>query len=105
MLQKDQNYDYHYGAAFLAEAYGKAGRTDAADAWYREALTYLNTPEILFTYAVYLLDHGRRDEAREWAQKVLDKKKTLPRYMQRIERPWFHRAKALLKSLQQAKAS
>ena len=39
----------------------------------------------------------RNAEARAWAQKVLDKKPTMPRYLQRRERPWFRRARALLK--------
>ena len=39
---------------------------------------------------------------REWAQKLLAKKRTLPRYMQRRERPWFRKGKALLKELASA---
>jgi len=47
------------------------------------------TPETLYT----------REEAREWAQKLLAKKRTLPRYMQRRERAWFRKGKALVKEL------
>lgn len=99
VLAKDQKYDYNLAALLLANAYGYAGKADAADAWFKEATFWLTSPEALFQYAWFLKQQGRRDEARQWAQKVLDKKHTLPRYMQRIERPWFHRAKALLKEL------
>jgi hypothetical protein len=46
-----------------------------------------------------LQTQGRKEEAREWAQKLLAKKRTLPRYMQRMERPWFRKGKSLLKKL------
>jgi len=35
-------------------------------------------------------------EARDWAQKILDKKPTMPGYLRRRERPWFRRASGLL---------
>src|ERR1700687_286436 len=60
------------------------------------------TPETLFNYASFLKTANRREEAREWLQKLLAKKRTLPRYMQRRERPWFRRGKALLKELASA---
>jgi len=41
-------------------------------------------------------------EARECAQKILDKKRTMPRYVQRRERPWFGKAKTFLKELSAA---
>jgi hypothetical protein len=103
VVGKKQDFDYHRAAALLAHAYGRAGKADAADAWFREATTYSTTPETLFHYAWFLKQAGRHDDARLWAQKVLDKRRTLPRYMQRYERPWFHRAKALLKELATSK--
>jgi hypothetical protein len=42
---------------------------------------------------------GRNAEAREWAQKVLDKKPSMPGYLRRRERPWFRRAGEMLKRL------
>jgi hypothetical protein len=42
---------------------------------------------------------GRNTEARQWAQKVLDKEPTMPRYLRRQERPWFRRARKILKQL------
>ena len=54
--------------------------------------TYLN-------FADLLASEGKNAEAREWAQKVLDKKPTMPGYLRRRERPWFRSANKLLKRL------
>jgi hypothetical protein len=58
-----------------------------------------NTPETLYAYSTFLKSQIRNDEARDWAQQLLQKKRTLPRYWQRIERPWFRKGEALLKEL------
>jgi hypothetical protein len=50
-------------------------------------------------YADLLAAQGRNAEAREWAQKVLAKKPTMPGYLKRRERPWFRRAAGLLKKV------
>jgi hypothetical protein len=50
-------------------------------------------------FADLLASDGRNAEAREWAQKVLAKKPTMPGYLRRRERPWFRRAKETLKRL------
>jgi len=46
-----------------------------------------------------LASEGRNVEAREWAQKVLDKKPSMPAYLRRRERPWFRRSHEMLKRL------
>jgi len=50
-------------------------------------------------FASLLASEGRNAEAREWAQKVLEKKPTMPAYLRRRERPWFRSAHELLKRL------
>ena len=52
-----------------------------------------------FNYAQFLAAHGNINEARQWIQRILNKKATMPRYLKRRERPWFRRATALLKKL------
>jgi hypothetical protein len=49
---------------------------------------------------VFLQNQGRNAEAKEWAQKLLDKKYSMPAYLRRRERPWFRKANSLLKKLQ-----
>ena len=45
---------------------------------------------------------GRPAEAREWAERILRKKATMPNYIRRRERPWFRKAAALLKRVPKA---
>lgn len=53
----------------------------------------------LWINAQFLTTQGKAAEARQWAQRILGKKATMPRYLKRRERPWFRRASALLKRL------
>ena len=95
----DQKLDYYRAAGLLADAYAKTGNLERAGQIYCEILPYATTPEMLYNYATYLKLSGRREEARECVNRLLAKRRTLPRYMQRIERPWFRKGKALMKEL------
>jgi hypothetical protein len=59
----------------------------------------LTSSETYLNFASLLASEGRNAEAREWAQKVLDKKPTMPDYLRRRERPWFRSAREMLKRL------
>ena len=83
----------------LADAYARTGQLERADQLFSEVTQISTTPETLYNYASFLKTANRREESREWLQKLQAKKRTLPRYMQRRERPWFRRGKALLKEL------
>jgi hypoxanthine phosphoribosyltransferase len=61
------------------------------------------TPETLYNYAWCLKAQGNTQEARDWIEKLMAKKRTLPGYMQRVERPWFRKGKALKKELEEKK--
>jgi hypothetical protein len=95
----DHKFDYYRAAGLLADAYARMGQLDRAEPLFAEVTQISTTPETLFNYASFLKTANRRDEAREWTRKLLAKKRTLPRYMQRRERPWFRKGKALLKEL------
>jgi hypothetical protein len=95
----DPKYDFHRAIALLAHAYANTGAFEKADALFNRATDVSTSSETYLNYAAYLASQKRSAEAREWAQKVLDKKPTMPRYLQRRERPWFRQAKALLKRL------
>jgi hypothetical protein len=99
VVEWDRKFDYYRAAGLLADAYARTGDMDRSGLLFAEVTQYSSTPETLYNYANYLKLRNRRDEAREWAQKLLSKKRTLPRYMGRIERPWFRKGKALLKEL------
>jgi hypothetical protein len=99
VVSADRKFDYYRAAGLLADAFAKTGELDLAGSLYAEVIQFSTTPETLYNYANYLKMSNRRDEAREWAQKLLAKKRTLPRYMERIERCWFRKGKALMKEL------
>lgn len=92
-------YDYHRAAGLLAHALGKVDRIDEAAARFADVTQTSTLSETQYTYASFLAATGRAAEAREWAQKILAKKPTMPAYMRRRERPWFRKASALLKKL------
>jgi hypothetical protein len=99
VVAKDIKFDYYRAAGLLADAYARTGQLDRAAPLFMEVVQYSTTPETLYNYANFLKLQNRHAEAREWTQKLLAKKRTLPRYMQRVERPWFRKGKALLKEL------
>ncbi|OLB31498.1 MAG: hypothetical protein DMG41_31685 [Acidobacteria bacterium] len=99
VVAADRKFDYYRAAGLLADAYARTGDLQRAEPLFAEATQISTTPETLYNYASFLKTANRRDEAREWAQKILAKTRTLPRYMQRRERPWFRKGKALLKEL------
>ena len=95
----DRKFDYYRAAGLLADAYARTGQLDRAEPLFVEVTQISTTPETLYNYASFLKTVNRRDEARDWAQKLMAKKRTLPRYMQRRERSWFRKGEALLKEL------
>ena len=102
VVTADRKFDYYRAAGLLADAYAQTGKFERADPLFGEVTQISTTPETLYNYARFLKTANRLDEAREWAQKLKAKKRTLPRYMQRRERPWFRKGNALLKELAKA---
>lgn len=100
VVAKDPKYDFNRAIGLLAHAYGLAGRPDKAEAVFGTALDVSTLSETHYNYAAFLAAQHRDADAREWAERLLARKLTIPRYLQRRERPWFRKAKALLKKLQ-----
>jgi hypothetical protein len=96
---KDPKYDLHRAIALLAHAYANTGEAEKAEALFRQATEISTISETYLNFASFLASQNRNAEAREWAQKVLAKKPAMPLYLQRRERPWFRKAKALLKKV------
>ena len=99
VVAKDAKFDYYRATALLGDAYARTGDLERAGIYFAPAAQYSTTPETLYNYANYLKLAGKKEEAGEWAQKLAAKKRTLPRYMRRVERPWFGKGKALQKEL------
>ena len=98
-VMSDPDYDFHRAKGLLAWAYAQTGQNEKADAMFREATRISTISETYYHYALFLQSQGRAAEAREWAQKILAKKPTMPGYLRRRERPWFRKADALLARL------
>lgn len=96
---KDPKYDFYRASGLLAHAYAKTGQTQKAEALFQKTVEISTLSETYLNYANFLASQGRSAEAREWTQRILAKKPTLPGYLRRRERPWFRKAKGLLKTL------
>jgi hypothetical protein len=92
----DPKYDFHLAAALLAHAYANTGQVEKADSLFQEVVKISTASETYYNYATFLRSQGRNAEAREWAQKILDKRRNMPGYLRRRERPWFRKAATLL---------
>jgi hypothetical protein len=95
----DADYDFHRGIGLLAHAYAQTGQPEKADKLFQQATKISTSSETYYNYAVFLQSQGRAQEAREWAQKILDKRATMPGYQKRRERGWFRKAYGLLARL------
>jgi hypothetical protein len=102
VVQIDPKYDYQRAAGLLAHTLGQLGQNDEAAARFAEVTRISTLSETQYNYACFLASVDRTEEARQWAERVLAKKPTMPAYMRRRERPWFRKAAALLKKLPRA---
>lgn len=96
---REPKYDSHRAMALLAHAYANAGQAGRAQELFAYVTEVSTLSETSLNYAAFLASQDRKAEAREWAERILARKATMPRYLQRRERPWFRKAKALLKRL------
>jgi len=99
VVGKESDYDFHRAAGLLAHAYAQTGQKERAESLFRQVVKISTLSETYLNFAALLAFEGHDAEAREWAQKVLDKKPTMPSYLRRRERQWFRRANEMLKKL------
>lgn len=99
VVRKDPNYDYQRAPGLLAYAWSRNNQSEQAANLFAQVTQTSTLSETQFNYAQLLATQGKVAEAREWAQRILNKKATMPRYLKRRERPWFRRAAALMKKL------
>ncbi len=97
VVARDAKYDFQRAAGLLAHCYAHTGQEERAGLLFQQVTVTSTLSETYLNYAAYLAALGRTAEARDWAQRVLAKKPTMPGYLKRRERPWFRRAAALLK--------
>jgi hypothetical protein len=99
VVSQDPDYDFHRAAGVLAHSFAETGQAEKAAALFPQVVKISTLSEVYYNYAVFLATQGRIAEAREWAQRILAKKPTMPGYLRRRDRPWFRRASALLRRL------
>ena len=95
-VKADPNYDFHRAKGLLAHAYAQTGQGNKAAAMFKQATDISTISETYYNYALFLHGQGQNDDAKQWAQKILDKRPSMPGYQRRRERPWFRKAQALL---------
>ncbi len=99
VVSRDPKYNSNRAAGLLAHAYANNGQPERAAALFEQVTQRSTLSETYYNYATFLASQGRTAEAREWTQRILAKKPTMPGYLRRRERPWFRRANGLLKRL------
>jgi hypothetical protein len=99
VVSREANYDFHRAAALLAYAYWQTGNIAQADAMFARVTELSTSTEIQFYYAAFLAAQRRNAEAQQWAERILAKKRSVPGFQRRRERPWFRRAAALMRQL------
>ncbi len=104
-IRSEPKIDNWRGRMVLAQAYAAVGRNDDAAAWFADSVSHSSTPEVLFSYAAFLASQNRDAEAREWLTRLEEKRKTSPRYVQRVERIWFRKGRSLASQLNGRAAS
>jgi len=98
VVQKDFKYDFHRAAGLLAHAYAETNQADKAAALFARVTEISTSTEIQYYYASFLARQGKHAEAREWLQRIQSKKRTMPSFQKRRDRPWFRRAASLAKT-------
>jgi len=99
VITEDPKYDFHRAIGLCAHARALAGDAARAHALFTQATNISTLSETYCNYAAFLAAQQQPAAAREWAERVLAKKPTMPRYLRRRERPWFRRATSILKQL------
>jgi hypothetical protein len=101
VVARDPKYDFQRAAGLRAHALARLGDAGQAAAAFADVTETSTLSETQYNYACFLAAEGRSAEAADWAERILRKKATMPDYIRRRERPWFRKARALLKRLPQ----
>lgn len=105
VVSKEANYDFHRAAGLLAYSCWQMGKNEQADDLFKRVTEISTSTEIQFYYASFLASQGRTAEARQWAERILEKQRSIPGFQRRRERPWFRQAAALMRQLTRAGAA
>jgi len=99
VVGKDFKYDFHRAAGLLANAYAQTNQIEKAQAMFERVTNISTATETQFYYAAFLASQGRTAEAQEWTERINAKKRTMPGFQKRRDRPWFRKAAGLARQL------
>ncbi len=99
VVAADPGYDFRRAMGLLAHAYAQTGQREKAGAAFSSVVQDSTLSEIHYYYADFLAQSGRTQEALEWANRLLNRRRSMPGFQKRRDRPWFRRAQALKKQL------
>jgi len=99
VVTADAGYDFQRAAGLLALADWKTGDLDRAQRLFENVLRTSTLTETQVNYAEFLAETGHREEAKQQALRIKDKRAGMPGFQRRRERKLFRRNSALLRKL------
>ena len=99
VVKSDPKYDYSRARLYYARALAVLGRNDEAGEVFHALVGSSGTTEALCHAAEFFARQNRQEEARELVDRIAARKRTMPAYQKRRERPWLRRASALRRRL------
>lgn len=99
VVTADPSYDFQRAAGLLAYADWKTGDIERAQRLFEHVLKTSTLTETQFHYAEFLAETGHREEAKQQAVRIRDKRAGMPGFQRRRERKLFRQNSALLRKL------
>lgn len=99
VVTEDAGYDFQRAAGLLAYADWKTGNVERAQSLFERVLRTSTLTETQLHYAEFLAANGRREEAKQQALRIRDKRAAMPGFQRRRERKLFWQNSALLRKL------
>ncbi len=99
VVTEDAGYDFQRAAGLLAYADWKTGHVERAQSLFERVLRTSTLTETQLHYAEFLAANGRREEAKQQALRIRDKRAQMPGFQRRRERKLFWQNSALLRKL------
>ena len=99
VVTADPSYDFQRAAGLLAYADWKTGDIERAQRLFEHVLKTSTLTETQFHYAEFLAETGHREEAKQQALRIRDKRAGMPGFQRRRERKLFRQNSGLLRKL------
>lgn len=99
VVSADAGYDFQRAAGLLAYADWKTSNIERAQRLFEQVLRTSTLTETQLHYAQFLAANGRREEAKQQALRIRDKRAAMPGFQRRRERKLFWQNSVLLRKL------